>query len=415
MASGLADLTGEPGAPTPPSPGEPASAARGAGLALAALTTALATAARWATPVEVDGGRLLSERAALLGLRPRGAVSPNGSCRMVRAGDGWLAVNLARPADVALLDAWLEAEVAGVARPAARPAAGPWTPEVAAALDAACARRSAAELADRAGLMGLPVARVPADGATIARDAQSRARAQGFPPEPWRIHPGPSRPSRSPPPAGDASPWPATAAPGEAGRRPLVVDLSSLWAGPLCAHLLGRAGCEVVTVESARRPDPSRLAAPAFHDRLHRGHRRTVVDLGDAAGRGRLADLMASAAVVIEGSRPRALDQLGIGPASVLARSPATVWVSITGYGRTGPWSNRVAFGDDAAAAAGLVARALDDRPLFCGDAVADPLAGLHAAVAATAMLAAGRGGLVDVALRDVAASTMARPDPDPS
>lgn len=57
----------------------------------------------------VDGAALLGERAALAGLTRRGAISPGDSCRLVRAADGWIAVNLARPDDVALANAWLDA------------------------------------------------------------------------------------------------------------------------------------------------------------------------------------------------------------------------------------------------------------------------------------------------------------------
>jgi len=59
---------------------------------------------------------------------------------------------------------------------------------------------------------------------------------------------------------------------------------------------------------------------------------------------------------------------------------PGIVWIGLTAYGRTGPWSNAVGFGDDCAAAAGLVVRDGDDRPMFVGDALADPVAGLMAA-----------------------------------
>lgn len=398
IASGAMELTGEPSGPPLAAPGEPASAARGATLALAAL----AADTPWASPVGADGARLLSERAALLGLRRRGSVSPNGSCRMVRAADGWLAVNMARPDDRRMLDAWLETTVpraAGGDAPVddvTHAGEGAWTPDLREAVDAACAVRRASELAARAALLGLAVAEVPAEPADVAADEQSRARAQPFPLEPWRIEARPPASGlRSPPAAG-------------ADRRPTVVDLSSLWAGPLCSSLLGRAGFEVVAIEAVGRPDPSRVVAPEFHRRLRAGHRRVVIDFADPAGVRRLESLMTSAAVVVEGSRPRALDQLGVGPAVVLARSPSTVWVSITGYGRTGPWSNRAAFGDDAAAAAGLVARDRGGRPLFCGDAIADPLTGLHAAVAAMGMLTVGVGGLVDVPLRDVAASAFA-------
>ena len=103
------------------------------------------------------------------------------------------------------------------------------------------------------------------------------------------------------------------------------------------------------------------------------------------------------------GSRARALDQLGIWPADVGADRPGLTWVSITGYGRSGPWADGVAFGGQAAVAGGLVALDDHEAPLFCADALADPLAGLAAAVARTASLAVGGGRLVEVPLQAVA------------
>ena len=181
---------------------------------------------------------------------------------------------------------------------------------------------------------------------------------------------------------------------GASGARPLVVDLSSLWAGPLAASLLVAAGCRVVKVESSSRPDTTREISPAFYDLLHGGKESVVLDFSRPDA---LRALVAAADVVIESSRPRALEQLGARAA------PGQVWVSITGYGRTGPWRDRVALGDDAAVAGSLVVREADDgEPLFCADAVADPLTGMHAAVACMAAIVSNRGAFVDVAMRDV-------------
>ena len=74
------------------------------------------------------------------------------------------------------------------------------------------------------------------------------------------------------------------------------------------------------------------------------------------------------------------------------------MWVSITGYGRDDREARRVAFGDDAAVAGGLIAGARAD-PVFCADAVADPLAGLAAAAAALDCHGAGGAWLVDVSM----------------
>jgi hypothetical protein len=372
--SGAMALTGDPDGPPLVAPGAPASAARAVALALEALTSTL----DGLEVVRVDGAELLGERAAIAGLSRAGTSSPGGSCRLLAARHGWVAVNLARPSDLELLPAWLEVDVGG----------DPWT--------AVADRLSLADgvaLVERAALMGLAVATVSECPPTAPPDRVVGDRPPGAP---WRL---------------EAGTGPGTAG----GSRPpgLVVDLSALWAGPLCADLLGRCGFEVVKVESTSRPDGARRGPSAFYDLLHAGHRSVALDLASPSARASLLELMARADVVVASSRPRALDGLGLGPEQVRRRAPGVVWVSVTGYGRSGPGRDRVAFGDDAAAAAGLVAHGADGHPRFCGDAIADPLAGLHAAVGAVALWGAGRGGLVDVSLCGVAGSTLV-PDGEP-
>jgi crotonobetainyl-CoA:carnitine CoA-transferase CaiB-like acyl-CoA transferase len=86
------------------------------------------------------------------------------------------------------------------------------------------------------------------------------------------------------------------------------------------------------------------------------------------------------------------------------------VWLRITGHGVAGDRANWVAFGDDAAVAGGLVGRSAAG-PVFCADAVADPLTGLHAALAVVEALSRGGGDLVDVAMAAVAATYAALPE----
>jgi crotonobetainyl-CoA:carnitine CoA-transferase CaiB-like acyl-CoA transferase len=185
---------------------------------------------------------------------------------------------------------------------------------------------------------------------------------------------------------------------GEQTRRDIadltVLDLSSLWAGPLCARLLADRGARVIKVESSARPDGVHAGPPEFDELLNGNKERVELDLRSDAGVDELRALIADAAVVIEASRPRAMQQLGIpttGPA---------VWVSITGYGRDHDW---IAFGDDAAVAGGLVVFDANG-PCFCLDAVADPLTGMVAAAATLDAIDAGNAVLLDVAMAAVAA-----------
>jgi hypothetical protein len=320
----------------------------------------IGAAAVWAhlTGRQLDAPALLGERAALRGLSRRGATSAGGASRIVRAADGWLVVTLPRPDDLELVPLWLAAEDADWATVARAAATG-----------------TAAELAATGQELGLAVAVVPPPEA--APDEQQLSRVAGDRP----LHITGSR---------------------EATRRGRlrVLDLSALWAGPLCAHLLGLAGADVVTIDSLGRPDGARHGDPGLFALLHRGHAQVSLDLRDHADRTRLDELITAADVVVSSVRPRALDQLGLTPCEQVRRHGGLTWVAITAYGLTGPWCNRVGYGDDTAAAGGLVADA--DQPLFCADAAADPSTGLYAAVAAIACARAG-GGVVDVALRDVA------------
>ena len=182
----------------------------------------------------------------------------------------------------------------------------------------------------------------------------------------------------------------------------LVVDLSSLWAGPLAGRLLRDAGARVVKVEATGRPDGARHGPASFFRRLNGGKESVAFDFRSATDRRLLRELLAHADVVISGSRPRALAQLGLDPELVVRSQRPRVWLSITGYGSEGRSGGRVAFGDDAAVAGGLVARD-DQGPCFCADAIADPLTGLAAAVAVLNALGDGGAWVIDASMADIA------------
>lgn len=316
----------------------------------AAATVARAHTARIAAltggRVRLDGARLLTERTAFTGSTRGGTRSAGRACRLLPTADGWAAVSCARPDDPVLLAALVCQD----------PVDDPW-PGVRQWLRA----HTGAELAERAELLGVaagPIAPVPAE-----------------PPQPSKPRP-------------------------VDGLR--VVDFSALWAGPLCAHLLGLAGARVIKVETPTRPDGARRGDPGFYRLLHGGHESVVLDPGDPVQRRALRELVTSADIVIEASRPRALAGFGL-DARAFADSGGT-WISITAHGRA---SNRIGFGDDIAATAGLVARAPDGTPLFVGDAIADPLTGLTAAVLAMSAPAGGGGRLWDISMSAVVAATL--------
>ena len=357
-ASGAAALTGDQDGPPWSAPGRLVERVLAAGAVVQLLA-----ACRGAV-VDLDPLALLAERAAIAGFGRRGRTSVGGACEVVEAADGWVALNLARPEDAAVLPALVDAEAR----------LGDW-----ASTRAAIGRRPARALVERASLLGLPLAAWPGPDGVDARS-------------PFRID------GRVPRGAGSRVGAASTASP--AGERPLVVDLSSLWAGPLATSLLAATGARVVKVEGARRPDGARRGPAAFFDLLNAGKESVALDFGDADDRALLRALVDAADLVVEASRPRALAALGIDAATV-AGTGRTTWISITGYGREGDDGQRVAFGDDAAFAAGCT---IDEPPRFVADAAADPIAGLYAAAVGLAALGGRRGHLVDLSLRDAAA-----------
>jgi crotonobetainyl-CoA:carnitine CoA-transferase CaiB-like acyl-CoA transferase len=180
----------------------------------------------------------------------------------------------------------------------------------------------------------------------------------------------------------------------------LVADLSSMWAGPLCGQLLARAGATVVKVETAERPDGTRSGPSAIFDWMNSGKLSYAVDFDGPSG---LRSLLEAADVVVESSRPAALEHRGLGPTDVAPRD-GRVWLRITGHGAVGEQAGWVAFGDDAAVSGGLVDGTFSD-PAFCVDAIADPLTGLHAALSGVESLSRGGGELIELSMAAIAAT----------
>ena len=114
--------------------------------------------------------------------------------------------------------------------------------------------------------------------------------------------------------------------------------------------------------------------------------------------------MIGEARVLITSARPHALARLGLDEARLFQINPDLLWIAITAHGWSGDAAMRVGFGDDCAAAGGLV-RWDDGAPRFLGDALADPLTGMTAATFALEALAKGKGGLLDVSLARTAAT----------
>lgn len=311
----------------------------------------------------LDGATLLGERAALAGMTIKGRRSAGGGCTLYDAIGGAVALNLARAADRELLPALFESEKLD--------------PQDDAAIAAHIGQCDGEALVMRGRSMGLAIA---FDDEILTPARPCVRLVQGAP----------------------------VVARGR--RAPRVIDLSALWAGPLAAHLLWLAGADVVKVESRTRADAMRDDDERFYALLNQGKASVAIDFADPADRAALLSLISAADIVIEAARPRALAQLGIDAATIVRATPGLVWITITGHGAEGEAADWVGFGDDCGVAAGLTAamRSAGGRTGFVGDAIADPLTGIEAALIAWQAWAKCEGGRYGVAMRHVVADHLA-------
>jgi crotonobetainyl-CoA:carnitine CoA-transferase CaiB-like acyl-CoA transferase len=138
-----------------------------------------------------------------------------------------------------------------------------------------------------------------------------------------------------------------------AGPRPAsgvrVLDLTRVIAGPVATRYLGALGADVLRLDAPDRPE---LTLHAYDGLL--GKRSALLDLGPAEGKTRLHELLTAADVLVHGYRPHALDRFGLGPQELAERHPGLVVVSLSAWGRRGPWGGRRGFDSIVQAASGI-------------------------------------------------------------
>jgi formyl-CoA transferase len=192
-----------------------------------------------------------------------------------------------------------------------------------------------------------------------------------------------------------------------------VVELGSLIAGPFCGRILGDFGAEVLKVEPPGQGDPLReWGLVTEHGSLwsmvqSRNKKSIVLDLRTDAGRELVKRLIAESDVVIESFRPGRMEEWGLDYESLARDRPHLVMVRISGFGQTGPYSERPGFGNIAESMGGIryITGWPDRPPLRVGLSLGDSVAGLYATIGALLAImearATGRGQVVDVALTE--------------
>lgn len=198
-----------------------------------------------------------------------------------------------------------------------------------------------------------------------------------------------------------------------------VLDFTRVLAGPLATALLADLGAEVIKVEPPQGDDyrgigPMRNGESALFTVMNRGKKSLVLDLKQAAAVALVMDLAAQVDVVVENFRPGVAERLGIDYAAMARCNPKLVYVSVSGFGQSGPLANRPAYDVIIQAMSGLMEATGDPQgpPTMVGEAVSDVVAGLFASWAILAALhqtgRTGQGQHVDVAMFDTTLSFLA-------
>lgn len=211
---------------------------------------------------------------------------------------------------------------------------------------------------------------------------------------------------------------PAAAAPPDDIDFPLqgvrVLDLSRVFAGPLCGQVLADFGAEVVKVEHPGRGDDTRdwgmrigQTETTYYNSMNRNKRSVTLDLQSPEGANIVHELLPQFDVVIHNFKTGGAEKLGLGYEQLKALKPDLIYCAVAGYDTSGPEAKRPGYDLVIQGEAGLMAinGEAGQPPLKFGVAVVDLMTGMYAAQAVLAALfqreRTGRGRLIELALYD--------------
>ena len=200
----------------------------------------------------------------------------------------------------------------------------------------------------------------------------------------------------------------------------IILDLTRVLSGPYCTMLAADMGARVIKIEHPQRGDDTRAWGPpflhgesAYYLSINRNKESVALDFTTADGREALDALIATADVIVENFRPGTLDERGLGYEALAAKHPRLIYVSISGFGHTGPRRAEAGYDAMIQAEGGLmsITGTPDGSPVRLGVAVADIAAGMFAfqglLLALIARGTTGMGQHVDIALLDTVTSLL--------
>ena len=199
-----------------------------------------------------------------------------------------------------------------------------------------------------------------------------------------------------------------------------VIEMGSLIAGPFCGQILGDFGADVIKLEDPGKGDPMRQwgrslpgGQSPWWPVIGRNKRSVTLDLRMAEGQDIARKLILSADIVVENFRPGALEKWGLGYEALSAIHPGLIMARVSGFGQTGPYSQRAGYALIGEAMGGLryIMGEPDRPPARAGISIGDSLSGLHAALGVMMALqsrhSSGRGQVVDASIYESVLSVM--------
>ncbi len=193
-----------------------------------------------------------------------------------------------------------------------------------------------------------------------------------------------------------------------------VLDFTRMYGGPLGTMMLAELGADVIKVEVPGGGDAIRTTAPLTEGQesyrfvaLNRGKRDITLNLNSEEGQRICRELVGKCDVLVENFTPGVMEGYGLGYEELKRHNPRLVYVSISGFGCTGPYRSRVAFDTIIQAMGGLISinGFPDSPPTKVGPAIADFLGGIFANIAILAALQyrsrTKQGQFVDISMQD--------------
>ncbi len=196
-----------------------------------------------------------------------------------------------------------------------------------------------------------------------------------------------------------------------------VIEVGQLLAGPFCGQLLGDMGADVIKVEPPGAGDPMRVwgqgEVKVQWEVIGRNKRSVTANLRVPEGQDIVRKLAAQADVLIENFKPGTLERWGLAPETLLAENPRLIIARMSGYGQTGPYSDRAGFGGIGEAMGGwrYVVGEPDRPPARMGISIGDTLCASYGCMGVLAALHArektGKGQVIDTALYEAVLQVM--------